>query len=196
MEEIFIKETQDEFIKYLNKESGEKIESCFQCGRCSGSCPVSSFMDWTPRQINQLIKLGAKDLVFSANTIWICAACITCTVRCPREIDLAKVMDTLRIIAIKERIPAKVKEVPIFHKLFLKSVREEGRVNEVKMMTEFNIKKGNYLKSASTYKNLCLDLGPKMLKSGKINPARIFLKRAIKEQKKIEEIFKKTGVEI
>lgn len=194
--EIFIEDKNREFIEYVDKESGEKIESCFQCGKCSGSCPVSSFMDYTPRQINQLIKLGQKELIFSANTIWICASCITCTVRCPREIDLARVMDALRTIAIREKISAKIKEVPLFHKIFLKSVKEEGRVNEVKMLSEYSLKRKNYFKNFSYYFNIGINLGPKMLISGKINPARIFFKKKIKQQSQIEKIFKETGVEV
>lgn len=196
MEEIFLEEKNGEFIKYVDKESGEKIESCFQCGRCSGSCPVASFMDYTPRQINQLIKLGKKDLIFSANTIWVCASCITCTVRCPRDIDLAKVMDTLRIIAQKEKIPAKIKEVPIFHKVFLKSIKKEGRVNEIKMMSEYNLRRKNYFKNLNSYINLALNLGPKMLILGKINPLKIIFSDKIKEQKSVEKIFEKTEVDV
>ena len=195
MEEILIEE-KNEFIEYVDKESGEKIESCFQCGRCSGSCPVSEFMDYTPRQINQLIKLGKKDLIFSANTIWICASCITCTVRCPREIDLAKVMDALRIIAQKEKRTAKVKEVPIFHKTFLKSIRRYGRVNEIQMMSEYNLLRKNYFKNLKSYIKLGLNLAPKMLLSGKINPLKIIFSDKIKELKTIEKIFKATKVQI
>lgn len=196
MEEILINNTTTNFIKYVDKESGEKIESCFQCGRCSGSCPVASFMDYTPRQINQLIKLGMKDLVLSVNTIWICASCITCTVRCPREIDLAKIMDTLRIISQKEKRPAKIREVPLFHRVFLKSIKKEGRVNEIRMMLEYNLRRKNYLKNLSSYINLGLNLGPKMLISGKINPVKLVFSYKIKGQKNIEEMFKRTGVEV
>lgn len=191
MEEIIIEERKQDFIREVDKKSGEKIDSCFQCGRCSGSCPVASFMDWTPRQINQLIKLGEKDLVLSANTIWVCASCITCTVRCPREIDLAKVMDTLRVIAIKEKVAPKIKEVPLFHNIFLKSVKKEGRVNEVTLMTEFNIRKGSYIKNIPSFLNMATYLGPKMLKSGKINPFKLIFSKKIKDEKKIKEIFDK-----
>jgi len=196
MEEIIIEERKQDFIKDVDKESGEKIGSCFQCGRCSGSCPVASFMDWTPRQINQLIKLGEKDLVLSANTIWVCASCITCTARCPREIDLAKVMDTLRIIAQREKREARVREVPVFHEVFLKSVKKGGRVNEIQMMFEYNLRRKNYLKNLTSYLNLGLNLGPKMIISGKINPLRIIFPHKIKEKKIIGKIFEKIGEEI
>jgi heterodisulfide reductase subunit C len=90
------------FVDEINKVRGdEKILDCIQCGVCSGSCPVRFAMDDSPMQVIRLAQLGIKDRLFSANTIWICATCYTCTDRCPRGIDIGDIMTTLRNLSIK-----------------------------------------------------------------------------------------------
>ena len=79
--------------------SGEKIQNCFQCQKCSAGCPLNFAMDILPNQLFRHIQYGHRDKVLSAKSIWLCASCHTCSVRCPNSIDIAKVMDTLRSIS-------------------------------------------------------------------------------------------------
>lgn len=110
-------------------EKGEKIPFCFQCGVCSGSCPVAFAMDYTPRQIMELIKLGVKDLVLNSSTIWLCAACYSCSVRCPQGVDLKQVMDTLKEMALED--PKYAKAEKKFYETFIQVVRKNGRMDEI-----------------------------------------------------------------
>jgi heterodisulfide reductase subunit C len=110
-------------------EKGEKIPLCFQCGVCSGSCPVAFAMDYTPRQIMELIKLGVKDLVLNSSTIWLCAACYSCSVRCPQGVDLKQIMDTLKEMALED--PKCSRAEKAFYEKFIDVVRKNGRINEV-----------------------------------------------------------------
>ncbi|MFB3896153.1 MAG: 4Fe-4S dicluster domain-containing protein, partial [bacterium] len=68
--------------------AGEKIKDCIQCGTCTGSCPVSFVMDHAPRKLWGMIRAGMRDEVLSSNTIWLCASCYSCSVRCPQEIKI------------------------------------------------------------------------------------------------------------
>jgi heterodisulfide reductase subunit C len=72
----------------------EAVSVCYQCGTCSGSCPVAPAggMDYTPRIIMRMIQAGMEDQVLSSQTVWTCAACYSCAVRCPRDIDITDVM--------------------------------------------------------------------------------------------------------
>jgi heterodisulfide reductase subunit C len=49
-----------------------------------------------------MVQLGIEE-VLEAETIWICASCQTCLSRCPRGVDLPRVMEALRQIALRER---------------------------------------------------------------------------------------------
>ena len=61
----------------------EQLESCIQCGTCSGVCPLSIYMDYTPRQVMALTRGDFKNEVLKSHTIWLCASCYACTVGMP-----------------------------------------------------------------------------------------------------------------
>lgn len=82
-------------LKKISDLSGEKINACMHCGICSGTCPMSTEMDITPARIMLMVKEGQED-VLNSKAIWICSSCHSCTVRCPRGLDLAKIAEALR----------------------------------------------------------------------------------------------------
>jgi heterodisulfide reductase subunit C len=92
------------FKKRVIELSGENMDSCYQCGNCSSGCPLAQEMDILPNRIMRLAQLGLKDDIIHSATLWICASCFQCTVRCPRGIDIQGVMDTLRQIALDEGV--------------------------------------------------------------------------------------------
>lgn len=81
---------------------GENIKNCIQCGTCSGSCPASPYMDHTPRAIMAMIRAGMRDDVLASNTIWMCASCYLCAVRCPAEIKITDIMYALKRVAVHD----------------------------------------------------------------------------------------------
>ena len=85
-----------ESIKKLNELSGENVKLCMQCATCSGMCPMTAEMDYGPRRVMHLAQFGLSDQLAASNTHWKCASCHACTVKCPRGIDIAKVMEALR----------------------------------------------------------------------------------------------------
>lgn len=92
------KEVQKEFIKKIEELSGQNLGACYQCGNCSAGCPVVEHMDILPNQIIRLIQLGADSEVLESETIWLCASCLQCMSKCPKGVDLAKIMDALRTV--------------------------------------------------------------------------------------------------
>lgn len=166
--EITDKALESEFVSEIEGLSGEDISSCNQCGKCSAGCPICKDMDYTPNQIIRLIQLGLREQVLSSNTIWMCASCQTCTTRCPMAVDLARVMDSLRLITHKEdqentfSAKAFVKDLgkrtldgilrtfqmditsnlKVFSKVFLKSIRDYGRLSEMNLIANYNINSG------------------------------------------------------
>jgi heterodisulfide reductase subunit C len=102
-----------DFVKKVEAISEQTLPSCYQCGKCSAGCPMCFAMDLLPNQIIRLAQLGLEDDITKANTIWICASCITCSVRCPRGVDLARVMEALRLITSRKNIDqVQIPEIP------------------------------------------------------------------------------------
>ncbi len=85
-----------EISNLLHATGGNPIATCIQCGTCSGTCPAVEFMEHSPRQIIAMVRGGLKDRVLSSNTIWYCASCYQCSVRCPRGISIAEMMYGLK----------------------------------------------------------------------------------------------------
>ncbi|MBT4484684.1 MAG: heterodisulfide reductase subunit C [Candidatus Latescibacteria bacterium] len=128
---------------------------CYQCAKCSAGCPVAEKMEILPHQIMHYLSIGMEDRVLKANTIWMCAGCFTCSVRCPNDIDITSVMDDLRKKSIQQGISCPVPDVLTFHNAFIKAFAGRGRVHELRMMTEFNLRTGNPFHN--------IKLAPKML---------------------------------
>jgi heterodisulfide reductase subunit C len=90
-----------EFVKKVEELSGQNILACYQCGKCSAGCPVVAAMDILPSQVVRLVQLGQED-VLKSKTIWLCASCFTCASRCPRGVDLSRIMESLREIVLRK----------------------------------------------------------------------------------------------
>jgi heterodisulfide reductase subunit D len=79
----------------------EKLFSCMQCGTCTSSCPTAYAMDYTPRQLWQMMRLGMEEAVLNSQTFWLCTVCKSCQVRCPRGISLTDTMLALKEYATR-----------------------------------------------------------------------------------------------
>ncbi|MCJ7583193.1 MAG: 4Fe-4S dicluster domain-containing protein [Anaerolineales bacterium] len=99
---ISISSVRGEFVSQVEMISGESLLVCNQCGKCSAGCPVAFSMDILPNQVIRLAQLGIED-VLESQTIWTCAACLTCVSRCPKGVDLPRVMEAIRQIAMQRR---------------------------------------------------------------------------------------------
>ncbi len=153
-------DTVSAFAQTIKQNSGMDINVCYQCKKCTSGCPVAYAMDYTPTQLMHAIHLGLKELVLNSATIWLCASCETCTTRCPQEVDIAKVMDALRIMAIHDGIKPKVSEVAAFHRVGLANIRFFGRMYELGLIGMLKLSTGQFTKD--------MGLGMKMLQKEKL----------------------------
>ena len=110
---------------------GQSPNLCYQCGKCSAGCPIREYMDVSPNQVVRLVQLGLLEEALKTKTIWLCAGCLTCTTRCPKEFELAKFMDAMREIAMRHGIKPTEKNLLRFHKSFLRQIKNTGRAFEL-----------------------------------------------------------------
>jgi heterodisulfide reductase subunit B len=145
----------------IRNETGENVYLCYQCIKCTSGCPLTEHFDLAPNQVIRAAQLGMEELIFESRTPWLCASCQTCTTRCPQEIDIARVMDFIVSEAMAEGIEPKVPEIALFNKVFLRDVDILGRLYELGLFVEMNLRTRQPLKD--------IDLGLDMLKHRKAN---------------------------
>jgi heterodisulfide reductase subunit C len=150
-----------EFLCEVERRSGTPVSACYQCHKCSTGCPTGPEMDWLSSQIMRLIHLEAEKEVLESSGIWLCASCEACTTRCPMGIDIAGVMDTLRMMAVERQAAIPDARVEQFNRSFLGSVRRHGRVWELGMLSAYKLRSRDFFSD--------LDKAPEMLAKGKLN---------------------------
>jgi heterodisulfide reductase subunit C len=92
-----------DLVKEVEELCGENLFGCYQCGTCSAGCPFIEDMDLSPDEVIRYVILDKKE-VLNSKTIWLCAACYTCAERCPRDINITKIMEALRQIILRKNI--------------------------------------------------------------------------------------------
>ncbi|RLD04691.1 MAG: hypothetical protein DRI32_05240 [Chloroflexi bacterium] len=119
-----------EVTNLMYSPHGSSLNTCLQCGTCSGSCPAVEFMDQTPRRLIGMINADLKEDALATNTAWACASCYHCTVRCPAKIDIAGVMYAVKRYAMQHKTYSEDLVNPTFYRAFKKTVDVNGRSYE------------------------------------------------------------------
>lgn len=159
---------------------GERIRECIQCGTCSSICPVSIYMDITPRRVIAMADAGFRQEVLSSFTIWLCASCYSCSVICPKDIKITDVMYAFKRKAIEDGIyPSRKFAIPILARSFAKMVKKNGRTTESRLVMTLAWKAG-----ISRLFSM-LPLGLKLMRTGRM---RLFKER-VHNKKQIKNIF-------
>lgn len=133
------------FLEDIRKESGQNVNLCYQCKKCTSGCPVADEMDITTTQVMHAIRLGQRNMVLDSRAIWVCSSCETCTTRCPQDVDIARVMDACRILASREGKACKVPDVPAFHKSMLENICIFGRMYELSLVGMLKMRTLNFM---------------------------------------------------
>ncbi|OGF59683.1 MAG: hypothetical protein A2Y62_08210 [Candidatus Fischerbacteria bacterium RBG_13_37_8] len=125
-----------------NIPGGKKISKCIQCGTCTGSCPVSYMMDITPREVIALFRAGDIESILNSRTIWICASCYGCTVRCPSGIKVTDILYALKRVAMDKGLFPKNFPVHALSKSFVYVMNMFGRSFEPGLIALYYMKTG------------------------------------------------------
>ncbi len=146
MEKAVDQETQNRHTRLSKKLEtvAKMVQTCIQCGTCTGSCPNAFAMDATPRRLWRMVLMGKAEEIFRSKTFALCSTCYCCTLRCPRGLPLTEAMSSLKQIAAAEGL-APYKDSVRFYKSFMESVRRHGRLREMEFMTLFFLSMKNPL---------------------------------------------------
>ena len=169
------------FLKEVNKRiDGIPIQNCYHCRKCTAGCPIVFSMEYSPDQIIKMVQMEMKGKVLNSSAIWFCASCETCVTRCPNNVDIARMMDVLREMAVESGAEIKEKKIMKFHEAFLANVKLGGRVNETLMIVNYKLKTGDYFSDVG--------IGMSMFMKGKLS----LLSPKTKDMKSVKRIFEKT----
>ncbi len=117
----------------LKMPGGDTLKICFQCGTCSSGCIIANYTDsYRPRQIIRLAQLGLPDRVLPSETLWLCAACHTCTDRCPQGVEVRDVIRVLQNLAVKKGY------IPKVYREFAENIINSGYAYKI---SSFRLKK-------------------------------------------------------
>ncbi len=169
------------FQELITNTSHQPILLCYHCHKCTAGCPVVEEMEYGPDRILRMVQLGERERLLKSRDIWLCAACETCGTRCPNGIDIAKVMDALRMEALRSGVVPAEPNAAKFHKLFLFVVQTLGRSHEASLLIAYKLWTMNLLSDMDSGVQLFLKgkvpLFPKTIK-GRDQVKRIFVKSA------------------
>lgn len=119
---------------------GDRLRECIQCGSCSAVCPLSEYMEHTPRRLIAMIGAGMKDEVLNSSSIWMCAGCYACTTACPKGIPITDMMYALKRTAIREGVHPRRFGTPVLAREFVGSVDRWGRNTESRLAISLYLK--------------------------------------------------------
>ncbi len=131
---VSLDELDSKFSESVVKAGRGKPLVCFQCGTCAASCPIMKFDEtYSPRTIIRSAVLGLTNRLLERDLIWLCAACYSCTERCPRGVRPAEVISTIRnIIAGKGYIHQSLKMQATAIARYGRLWEDEEFVNEIR----------------------------------------------------------------
>ena len=93
--------------KYLREEiiriSGADVSKCMRCGKCSATCPAYDEMEYHPHQFVNMVESGDIEPLLNSESLYKCLSCFACIDRCPRGVQPAKVVEAVRLTAIRKQ---------------------------------------------------------------------------------------------
>ncbi|MHB1346389.1 MAG: 4Fe-4S dicluster domain-containing protein [Candidatus Humimicrobiaceae bacterium] len=169
-----LKSIRDELVNLVEPN----IFYCYQCGKCSAGCPLSHVYEYQPNQIIRLIQIDEIESIFNANSIYLCLSCEICSSRCPQEVNIAAIMNYLRIKSWQNN-NFKVKAIRNFYKAFLRITQLFGRSYEPALILSLNLISGKFFND--------MDIAMKILKKKKIK----LIPEVVKDRRSIANLIKK-----
>ncbi len=169
-----LKKIKEDIVNYIDPN----IYNCYQCGKCTASCPMVDAFEYKPNQIIRLVMLDKIDKILDSNSVYLCLSCEICSSRCPQDVHIASIMNFIRNESWKID-EFKIKNISRFYKIFLRIISRFGRVYEPGLIAGLNILSGKFFNDA--------DIAMKLRGKRKIK----LLPEIIKGRKQVAGVIKK-----
>ena len=83
--------------------SGVNPLRCMRCGKCSATCPNYDEMEYHPHQFVYMVETGDIEPLLNSKSIYKCLTCFACVDRCPRGVEPAKLIEAVRLMAVRKQ---------------------------------------------------------------------------------------------
>lgn len=93
------KNLQEELIRI----SGVNPKKCMRCGKCTATCPAFDEMEYHPHQFVAMVENGDIEPLLKSESLYRCLTCFACVDRCPRGVEPAKLVEAVRVAAIRKQ---------------------------------------------------------------------------------------------
>ena len=87
----------------LLRISGVNPRKCMRCGKCSATCPAYDEMEYHPHQFVVMVEQGDIEPLLDSQSLYKCLTCFACVERCPRGVEPAKLVEAVRLIAVRKQ---------------------------------------------------------------------------------------------
>lgn len=88
---------------WIDITSGVNVRKCMRCGKCSAACPSYDEMEYHPHQFVYMVEKGDIEPLMASESLYRCLTCFACVERCPRNVEPAKVVEAVRLAAVRKQ---------------------------------------------------------------------------------------------
>lgn len=88
---------------WIDITSGVNVRKCMRCGKCSATCPSYDEMEYHPHQFVYMVEKGDIEPLLNSESLYRCLTCFACVERCPRGVEPAKVVEAVRLAAVRKQ---------------------------------------------------------------------------------------------
>lgn len=88
---------------WVDITSGVNVRKCMRCGKCSAACPSYDEMEYHPHQFVYMVEKGNIEPLMASESLYRCLTCFACVERCPRNVEPAKVVEAVRLVAVRKQ---------------------------------------------------------------------------------------------
>lgn len=88
---------------WIDITSGVNVRKCMRCGKCSAACPSYDEMEFHPHQFVYMVEKGDIEPLMASESLYRCLTCFACVERCPRNVEPAKVVEAVRLAAVRKQ---------------------------------------------------------------------------------------------